>query len=100
MSIKLNAEELAAKRYNDEHEPDAVINVSPYQWVRLGYSCAIKEVAQPIADQRDELTAARAKDAELIQMLVDALDQLSPWKPETVRAMQDAKAAGFTPTEP
>jgi hypothetical protein len=54
MSTKLNAEELAAKRYKDEHEPDAVINVSPYQWVRLGYSTAIREVAQPIADERDE----------------------------------------------
>ena len=55
MSTKLNAEELAAKRYKDEHEPDAVINVSPFQWVRLGYTTAIREVAQPIADERDEL---------------------------------------------
>jgi hypothetical protein len=53
MSNKLNAEELAAKRY-----PYVVAGVID-EWERHhhagAYAAAIREVAQPIADERDEL---------------------------------------------
>jgi|LakMenE18May11ns_1017448.scaffolds.fasta_scaffold9554945_3 hypothetical protein len=45
MSTKLNAEELAAKHHT-------------YYARREAYAAAIREVAQPIADQRDELLEA------------------------------------------
>ena len=52
MSTKLNAEELAAKRY-----PYVVAGVID-EWERHhhagAYAAAIREVAQPIADERDE----------------------------------------------
>ena len=57
----------------------------------------------------DELQAARAKDAELIQRLVDALaEQVQPSLDERFRGevwyrhmaiIKDAEAAGFTPSE-
>jgi hypothetical protein len=49
MSTKLNAEELAAKRkFNSLWDDD----------MERAYAAAIREVAQPIADQRDELLEA------------------------------------------
>ena len=55
MSTKLNASELAEQRYPDHLEPDAMIGVRPFQLTRLAFKCAVEEVAQPIADERDEL---------------------------------------------
>jgi hypothetical protein len=52
MSNKLNAEELAAKRFT----------IGPayrnYWEIEDAYAAAIREVAQPIADERDELREA------------------------------------------
>jgi hypothetical protein len=45
MSTKLNAEELAAKRF-PEYDPD----ISPSE----AYEEAVRYIAQPIADERDE----------------------------------------------
>jgi len=83
MSTKLNAEELAAKRSQDHTEPDAVIGVTPWQFTRLAYAAAIREVAQPIADERDELREA----------LLDLLDDKAqlPGKPR-YSAMANARA--------
>jgi hypothetical protein len=64
MSTKLNAEELAEKRY-PKPTPDElqVISMVPGALYELGYktgmcirayTAAIEEVAQPIADERDE----------------------------------------------
>ena len=51
MSNKLNAEELAAKRFpHFDGEPVPLVQ-------RGYYAAAIREVAQPIADERDELVA-------------------------------------------
>jgi hypothetical protein len=67
MSNKLNAEELAAKRYS---LASAFLNPSlqtvfrsddfdaRVECKREGYAAAIREVAQPIADERDELRQA------------------------------------------
>jgi hypothetical protein len=47
MSTKLNAEELAAKRFG--------IGAWIVHWTPVdAYAAAIREVAQPIADERDE----------------------------------------------
>lgn len=65
MSTKLNAEELAANRYPSTPAlaglvpMPGIINGSPR---RESYATAIREVAQPIAYQRDELL-------ELIKMM-------------------------------
>jgi hypothetical protein len=48
MSTKLNAEELAL---------EAAGHTSRHEAWRKGYATAIRTVAQPIADQRDELVA-------------------------------------------
>ena len=52
MSTKLNAEELAAKRFT----------IGPayrnYWEIEDAYAAAIREIAQPIADERDELREA------------------------------------------
>jgi hypothetical protein len=70
MSNKLNAEELAAKRY-----PYVVAGVID-EWERHhhagAYAAAIREVAQPIADQRDELRA-------LIERAMDVLPGTIRW---------------------
>ena len=61
MSTKLNAEELAAKRYgivNDDQTPFGSQMMSWDANKANGYAAAIREVAQPIADQRDELLEA------------------------------------------
>ena len=52
---------------------------------------------------RDIYEAARAKDAELIQRLVDCLQQIADeghWTPDMHELLNIAAAAGFTPTEP
>ena len=56
MSTKLNAEELAAKRY--QPVPGSTILTIIGIDKAEGYAAAIREVAQPIADQRDELLGA------------------------------------------
>ncbi len=66
-----------------------------------------------LAIRAEELEAARAKDAELIQMLVNALRPLHGTLSQTVfydsfptyvlpidAALEAAAAAGFTPSEP
>jgi hypothetical protein len=54
MSTKLNAEELAAKRFG--------IGAWIVHWTPTdAYATAIREVAQPIADERDELRNALDK---------------------------------------
>ncbi len=52
MSTKLNAEELAAKWA----KKGPLRRIHPLE--EYGYAAAIREVAQPIADQRDELLEA------------------------------------------
>jgi hypothetical protein len=57
MSNKLNVEELAAKRYPN---PTAMIPQPDGTFLNINhsataYAAAIREVAQPIADERDEL---------------------------------------------
>jgi hypothetical protein len=54
MSTKLNAEQLLANRFSEPY--------SSYGSGRIdGYVDAIREVAQPIADERDELRQALEK---------------------------------------
>ncbi len=60
MNTKLNAEEMAEKRYplpDDEPAWDEYHK-------QLAYAAAIREVAQPLADERDELR-------EALQVIVD-----------------------------
>ena len=59
MSTKLNAEELAAKRYPNS------INKKLWEPSDI-YATAIREVAQPIADQRNELREALKDASELL----------------------------------
>ena len=56
MSTKLNAEELAEKRWPESGPTvgHAIVDDSK----REAYTAAIREVAQPIADERDELRNA------------------------------------------
>lgn len=56
MSTKLNAEELAAKRRHGSLWSDEM---------ERAYAAAIREVAQPIADQRDGLLALVQKVAAI-----------------------------------
>ena len=66
MSTKLNAEELAAKRYP---RVTAIVPKPNGEWEELNhnaaaYAAAIREVAQPIADERDEYRDALEKIAQ------------------------------------
>jgi hypothetical protein len=74
MSTKLNAEELALKRYESGYLP----TWNPTH----GYAAAIREVAQPIADQRDELLEALKASHEaldrLFARLIEADDGFFP----------------------
>ena len=56
MSTKLNAEELAVKRYPEIEGTN--IEAHFQDGCKAGYFFAIEEVAQPIADERDELREA------------------------------------------
>jgi hemerythrin len=63
MIIKLNAEELATKRSNEYVDDfffgdDAAEKRHAYVIHKEAYFAAIEEVAQPIAEQRDELRDA------------------------------------------
>ena len=49
---------------------------------------------------RDFYERARAKDAELIQRLIDAIHYDGSRVPEVVSAMHAAAFAGFKPSEP
>ena len=82
MSTKLNAEELAAKRYQDHTEPDAVIGVTPWQFTRLAYAAAIREIAQPIADERDELREALEDVLEGWETMISAYGYDPAQEPE------------------
>jgi len=64
MSTKLNAEELAAKRY-PEIEGASNIEAHFQDGCKAGYFFAIEEIAQPIADERDELRDALEKIANI-----------------------------------
>ena len=64
MSNKLNAEEMAENRWPRLlHTPQEIMKASEnaicaefeQNSIRAGYAAAIREVAQPIADERDEL---------------------------------------------
>jgi hypothetical protein len=66
MSTKLNAVELAEQRYPNHLEPDAMIGVRPFQLTRLAFKCAVEEVAQPIADERDELRAFAERSIKIM----------------------------------
>jgi hypothetical protein len=57
MSNKLNAGELAVKRY-PEIEGATNIEAHFQDGCKAGYFFAIEEVAQPLADERDELREA------------------------------------------
>lgn len=48
---------------------------------------------------QDIYEAARAKDAQLIQRLVDAIHYDGSRVPEIVSAMRAAASAGFTPSD-
>jgi hypothetical protein len=54
MSTKLNADELARQEANRD-DLHAHIKLGYQDGIFYGYSKAIREVAQPIADERDEL---------------------------------------------
>lgn len=76
MSHKLNAEELAAKRYPN---PTAMIPQPDGTFLNINhsataYAAAIREVAQPIADERDEL---REAIAELHDAALDAREYIA-----------------------
>ena len=58
MSTKLNAEELAINAYPVNIVTDTQNILDTEQVKRIGYAAAIREVAQPIADERDELRDA------------------------------------------
>ena len=56
----------------------------------------------PVIEQRDRLEAARAKDAELIQRLVDTLQHVADagtWSPDISEAIAAADAHGFKPSQ-
>lgn len=58
MSTRLNAKEMAAKRYGIINNDESPFGGQMMSWEANkanGYAAAILEVAQPIADQRDEL---------------------------------------------
>lgn len=58
--------------------------------------------AWPPEEVRHYYEAARAKDAELIQRLVDALQYLGDigvWYPEQAEALNAAEEAGFKPSD-
>jgi hypothetical protein len=52
-NTKLNAKELSEKRYPEIDEPELTAHFQ--DGCKAGYFFAIEEVAQPIADHRDEL---------------------------------------------
>ena len=76
MSTKLNAEELAAKWW--EACPASVVRSRR----KDVYAAAIREVAQPLADQRDELLEALVASHEaldrLFARLIEADDGFLP----------------------
>lgn len=58
--------------------------------------------AWPPEEVRHYYEASRAKDAELIQRLVDALQYLGDigvWYPEQAEALNAAEEAGFKPSD-
>jgi len=79
MSTKLNAEELAAKAC-----PDAWIvadqSVIDHSDMRAGYASAIRRVAQPIADERDELREALEDILYYIDEGIPIFDTSTPVK--------------------
>jgi hypothetical protein len=58
MSNKLNAEGLAINAYPVNIVTDTQNILDTEQVKRIGYAAAIREVAQPIADERDEYREA------------------------------------------
>jgi hypothetical protein len=64
MSTKLNAEELAAKRYPYEHTTSDTA-AAMQAGRESAYAAAIREVAQPIAEERDEYREA------LVELVAD-----------------------------
>jgi len=79
MSTKLNAEELAAKIDTDAlNDSRAIGYVGTYdiQAYRLGASVAIEKIAQPIADERDELREALSDEVGRMANLIRAIDML------------------------
>jgi len=79
MSTKLNADELAARRW-----PQAHIR-------RIGYADAIREVAQPIADERDELREALEDAMKIIGM--HATESAAKWTSEPQKIADNADRA-------
>jgi hypothetical protein len=79
---KLNAEELAAKRYAQYRRSTST------EAGITGYAAAIREVAQPIADERDELL-------EALQRILSRRDVAMQFGDDEVRARAAiAKATG------
>jgi hypothetical protein len=76
MSHKLNAEELARKRWPDFVNVYGTKNRTTLTKINIrnGYAAAIREVAQPIADERDEL---REAIAELHDAALDAREYIA-----------------------
>lgn len=58
MSTKLNAEQLATKRYPTKSDDLLGYARNKRKHHREGYAAAIREHSQPIADERDELRKA------------------------------------------
>jgi hypothetical protein len=67
MSTKLNAEELAAKWA----KKGPLRRIHPLE--EYGYAAAIREVAQPLADQRDELLEALVASHQALDRLFTRL---------------------------
>jgi len=64
MSTKLDADEIALTRFSEDE--------SAYDMTAVeGYAAAIREVAQPIADERDELREALDDFISLAMTLVE-----------------------------
>lgn len=76
MSTKLNAQELARVKYPTEQTfggPRFLLTK------REGYTVAIREVAQPIADQRDELLEALKQAKAMMTEATSLMANLKGW---------------------
>lgn len=69
---KLNAEELAKKLFVKNISPMTPLGETVFAEQRRAAAIAIREVAQPIADQRDELLEAAKRVLEIVDGLTRA----------------------------
>jgi predicted dienelactone hydrolase len=82
MSNKLNAEELAAKRYEQE---------CAYYDPQEAYEDAIRKVAQPIADKLDEVTRERDELRDALMRCLFAMSAATALDFTHAKEMADAE---------